>query len=298
MRIKTCPVQIKAIDGDDDTSSEGVFEALVAVFGNVDAVGDTIVKGAFADTLAAWRASGDPIPVYWSHRMDDPDYCIGHVLAAKETDDGLWVRAQLDLDTPKAVTTYRLLKSRRVTQFSHVEAGEGESYTELRKLTLHEVGPTPIGANPATELLEVKSASGEPVPVVVTSASPAEATVIRQALTQANAGPERAVHPSGTLAKVGRVLSAQRGRPAGRAGQDRGRRGRHRIGPGRARHRHRRRREGPASAARVFEGANDNGSERGSRWVRPGVAASADRSGRLRGRLVHPVRNREHSRAR
>src|SRR5262245_55251180 len=150
MRIKIFPAQIKAITDAEDTA-EGVFEALVAVFGNIDTFGDKIVKGAFTDTLTAWEASGDPIPVYWSHRMDDPDMNIGHVLAARETDSGLWIRAQLDLESPKALATYRLLKARRVTQFSfaydideaeRIDDNDGEAYTELRKLTLHEVGPT------------------------------------------------------------------------------------------------------------------------------------------------------------
>ena len=85
---------------------------------NVDSGGDKIIPGAFAKSLAAWEAPGDPIPLYWSHRMDDPDYNIGHILEAKETDAGLWVKAQIDLDGPKAQQVYRLMKGRRVKQFS------------------------------------------------------------------------------------------------------------------------------------------------------------------------------------
>lgn len=164
MQIKSCPVQIKAA-GTHEGTDEGVFEAIVATW-DLDSVGDRIVKGAFADTLAAWAKSGDPIPVYWSHRMDDPDYNIGHILEAAETDEGLRVKAQLDMDSPKAAQVYRLLKGRRVTQFSfaydvedgaYVEEKGADPYYELRKLKLHEVGPTPIGANQATELLGVKA---------------------------------------------------------------------------------------------------------------------------------------------
>ena len=90
MRIKTCPVRIKAAGAHEGTP-DGEFTALVAMFGNIDSDGDKIVKGAFADTLKSWAESGDPIPVYWSHRRDDPDMNIGHVLEAKETDDGLWI---------------------------------------------------------------------------------------------------------------------------------------------------------------------------------------------------------------
>jgi hypothetical protein len=142
--------------------AEGQFEALVSVFGVKDAYGEVVMPGAFTRTLSEWEQRGDPIPVYWSHRLDDPDFNIGHVLEAKETDEGLYVKAQLDLDNPKAVTTQNLLTSRRVTQFSfsfNVPPGgmrEGQDATELTDIELYEVGPTPIGANPATELIGAK----------------------------------------------------------------------------------------------------------------------------------------------
>lgn len=167
MLFKSCPVRVKAA-GSDDGLEDGQFEALVSVFGNKDSYGDVVMPGAFTDTLAEWSAKGDPIPVYYSHRMDDPDYNIGYVLEAKETDDGLWVKAQMDTDPEarKAAQVHRLLKGRRVTQFSFaydiVEGGfethDGEDVYALKRLKLYEVGPTPIGANDSTELLGVKSA--------------------------------------------------------------------------------------------------------------------------------------------
>lgn len=165
MLTKSCTVAVKAV-GPDDGQDEGVFEALVSVFGNVDAYGDVVMPGAFEKTLAEWSASGAPIPVYWSHRMDDPDFNLGEVIEAEERDKGLWVRAKLDLEAPKAAQVYRLLKGRRVTQFSFAydvvqggwEVQDGEEFYALRELKLYEVGPTPIGANQETELLAVKSA--------------------------------------------------------------------------------------------------------------------------------------------
>lgn len=169
MMRKTFAARVKlADDTPDETTGEpasgaGVFEALVSVFGNKDSYGEVVMPGAFTRTLDEWEKSGDPIPVYWSHRLDDPDFNIGHVLEAKETDDGLWVKAQLDLDNPKAKSTHNLMKSRRVTQFSfsfNVPPGgakEGEDAIELHDIDLYEVGPTPIGANPETDLIGVKA---------------------------------------------------------------------------------------------------------------------------------------------
>lgn len=198
MRVKTFPVRIKAA-GEQDGTEEGVFEALVATYAK-DSYGDVIMPGAFKNTLKEWEDSGDPIPVYWSHRMDDPDFNIGHVLEAKETDDGLWVRAQLDLENPKALTTYKLLKGRRVTQFSFAyeivksayvdgekdaERKDGEPevpYFALHELKLFETGPTPIGANQETDLLDVKTAAGGRVSVLLQGGEAADRAAIEAAL--------------------------------------------------------------------------------------------------------------------
>lgn len=174
MRTKTFPARIKLNPDDDGTELEdastdsavGQFEALVSVFGNKDAYGEKVMPGAFTRTLEEWATKGDPIPVYWSHRLDDPDFNIGHVLEASETEEGLYVKAQLDLDNPKAIATHNLMKSRRVTDFSfsfNVPPGgakEGDDAVELTDIDLYEVGPTPIGANPATDLIGVKGPRG------------------------------------------------------------------------------------------------------------------------------------------
>lgn len=163
MQVKTCPATIKAA-GDHEGTEQGVFEAVVAAY-NVDSVNDRIVPGAFKATLDQWKDSGSPIPVIWSHKSDDPDYHIGYVEAAEEREEGLWVRARLDLDEPKSAKVYKLLKGRRVSNFSFAydidearpgKKDDGSSVQELHRLTLHEVGPCLIGANRATALLDVK----------------------------------------------------------------------------------------------------------------------------------------------
>lgn len=164
MKTKSFPAHIKAA-GTTDGLEEGQFEAIVSVFGNVDTYGDVVMPGAFAETLEAWTAKGDPIPVIWSHRWSDPEMHVGYVLEAEEREKGLWVKAQLDLDMPTAKTVNRLLKGRRVTQFSfaydEVETGWGKrddrDVYELRKLDVIEVGPTLLGVNQDTELLAAKS---------------------------------------------------------------------------------------------------------------------------------------------
>lgn len=164
MQTKNFDASIKAVGGSGGLSA-GQFTALVAVFGNVDHGGDVIVPGAFKDSLAQWEASGAPIPVIWSHQWADPMSHIGHVLAADETDDGLLITAQLDLDNPTGAQVFKLLDQKRVKEFSFGydvrEAGpvtvNGQDAFELRQLDLIEAGPTLRGMNPDTQLLGTKS---------------------------------------------------------------------------------------------------------------------------------------------
>lgn len=228
MKIKSCPVQIKAA-GENEGTEDGVFEAIVATYG-VDSVGDKIVPGAFEATLAEWKGRGDPIPVLWSHMSSDPEYHIGFVEDSEERPEGLWVRARLDMDEPKAAKVYKLLKGRRVTQFSFaydveegspVEKGD-ESYYELRKLKLYEVGPTLIGANQATELLDVKSGDNSPVRIAIHNPSGVDVEAVRKAVEDAFKARDTAVEPASKESaetaekaveadeeKAGRALSAK-----------------------------------------------------------------------------------------
>lgn len=147
---------------------DGTFTALVSVFGNVDTQGDVVDPGAFTDTLAQWAAKGQPIPVIWSHDWGNPFSHLGGVTQAEETEKGLQVTGQLDLENPTAVQVYKLMKSGRVNQFSFVaraaEGGwnleqqdDGTVVNHLTKLDLYEVGPTLRGANPETQLVSIKS---------------------------------------------------------------------------------------------------------------------------------------------
>jgi HK97 family phage prohead protease len=196
MKTKTMPAQV-APDPD-----EGTFEAFVSVFGNKDFVGDIVMPGAFQKSLEAWGSAGDPIPIYWSHRLDDPTYNIGEVDVAREVlpgdagmpgwvnehvkaHGGLYVKGRLD-DFGMGKQVAYLLKTRRVKQFSfsydvlRERKSKDNTANELHELLLHEVGPTPMGCNPMTELISAKNQPdpppGEPEP---TKTSPATAGLFR-----------------------------------------------------------------------------------------------------------------------
>lgn len=160
MFVKACKLaQFKALDG-----AQGTFEAIVAAFGNVDRGGDQILPGAFTDSLVAWEQKGRPIPVIFSHEWDNLDAHIGQVLEAKEVDEGLYVRGQLEMDEPFAQRVWKKMSKGTLAEFSFaydvVDAlwakEDGQTIYELRKLDLLEVGPCLVGMNPETQLLGVK----------------------------------------------------------------------------------------------------------------------------------------------
>lgn len=181
MKLKTCPARVKAAA--DGTTGE--FEAIVSVFNNFDTWGDVVLPGAFADTIAEWKAGPDTLPVLWSHRMDDPQYNIGGITDIAELqpgdqripewadpwvkdNGGLWVKAELDTyGSGTAAMVWNLLVKRRVTQFSYaydvIESRPNrDGNNELLKLWVYEIGPTPIGSNSLTELIAAKSTPDQP----------------------------------------------------------------------------------------------------------------------------------------
>jgi HK97 family phage prohead protease len=156
----------KSFTASADTSTDGEFTALVAVFNNVDRGGDRIMPGAFTKTLAQWRGSGDPVPVIWSHDWKTPDAHIGVAYAKdmKQTDRGLLVKGRLDIDdNPIAQRVHKLMQRRSLKEFSFgygVPTGgarkASDGANELIEIDLVEVGPTLKGMNPDTELHSVK----------------------------------------------------------------------------------------------------------------------------------------------
>lgn len=249
MRTMEVLAKVKAA-GVADGLEEGQFRALVSVFDNEDTYGDVVRPGAFAQTLMDWAAKGDSIPVIWAHQWSDPFSHIGRVIEAKESTEGLEVLGQIDDlnddENPTARQVYRLLKGRRVTQFSFaydVPNGGGAwvkddnhrwgGYYELRQVDLHEVGPCLLGVNRETELLAAKAAhiaSGAKAGRVLSQTNYDRLTAayesIGEVLAAAAPEPEKARHPAapkntpeetgqpGSAAASGTVPPAQPSEPA------------------------------------------------------------------------------------
>lgn len=147
---------VKFRDGGDDLA----FTAIVSRFGNKDSQGEIVDKGAFARSLEA----RSEVPCVWAHEWSDPFNYIG-VAKCRETEEGLFVEAQLDGANPTARQVHRLMQLGVIKEFSFsasVEDGyiDDDGVPHLTSLDLFEVGPCLVGANRETSL-ETVSASGE-----------------------------------------------------------------------------------------------------------------------------------------
>ena len=109
-----------------------------ALFDKPDAARDTILPGAFANTLADRRANRlGPFPLYWQHR---PEQRIGWVETAGEDERGLRIIARIDNPDGRAA---KLLRERAVSGLSFGYRARSYRQTpqgrELAEIELFEV---------------------------------------------------------------------------------------------------------------------------------------------------------------
>lgn len=159
MHVKTYDATVTE-DGGTITGYASTFDR------DPDSYGDVVKAGAFADTLKAWKESGNPIPLLFGHRTDDPFMNIGAVTEAEEDERGLRFTASFDPDSETAQYCRKLAIEGRCVKFSFafdildqgtVTLEDGRKANELRKLDLFEISLVPIPANQHAGLEDVKA---------------------------------------------------------------------------------------------------------------------------------------------
>lgn len=130
----------------------GKFSGYASVFGGVDSYGDTIVKGAFMDTL---KATGAP-KMFFNHEWNMP---IGKYTKAHEDDHGLFVEGELTPGLSLSADVRAAMKHGTLDGLSiggYVKKGdydETESGRVIRKWsTLMEVSPVVFPADSAARI--------------------------------------------------------------------------------------------------------------------------------------------------
>lgn len=158
----------------DGVTNSGRFKGYASVFGGVDDYGDTVLKGAFAASLAQAAQDGRLIPLLWQHNRAEP---IGKPVSIKEDDRGLAYEGQLFVDfDPLAKRAaghiqegsvggmsigYREVKTNIVQEDNEIVAWE------LVEVDLREVSVVTMPADLDARIDEIKSivrAGGTPTP--------------------------------------------------------------------------------------------------------------------------------------
>lgn len=155
-----------------DAGAEMIFSGYGAVFGNVDSYGDVISPGAFADTLASARKTGQwPAMLSqhggWGMSADDM-MPIGIWTELAEDGHGLKVTGKL-ADTPRGRDAYALLKMDPRPAIDGLSIGyiakafeartkPDEPRRKLTMIDLFEISLVTFPANPKARLTGVKAA--------------------------------------------------------------------------------------------------------------------------------------------
>lgn len=138
-------------------SESGTFEGYAATYGNVDLVGDAIQAGAFAKSLKKIAKKG--VPILWNHNTDE---VIGKSVELVEDENGLFIKADLNLDVQRAKEVYSLMKQGALSAMSigyiaKKAVVNKDGIRELKELQLIEVSPTPFPANEKAQITDVKT---------------------------------------------------------------------------------------------------------------------------------------------
>ena len=160
--------ELKFVAGDEKTMT---FSGYGAVFGNVDAYGDVIVPGAFADTIASARKSGHwPAMLSqhggWGMGADDLTP-VGVWTDLAEDGKGLRVEGKL-ADTPRGRELYELMKMTPRPAINGLSIGyipkewsqrtkPDEPRRTLKKIDLIEISPVTFPANLKARVSGVKA---------------------------------------------------------------------------------------------------------------------------------------------
>jgi uncharacterized protein len=150
------------------SQAQGLVTGYAAVFGGIDSYGDTIVKGAFRESLAQHKSNGSAPVMLWAHKADAP---IGRWIEMAEDARGLKVTGQINMRTAAGTDAFEHLKAGDVNGLSigyRVSKG-GSEYREginyLKAIDLAEVSVVGVPADSAARISSVKAQAIRPATV-------------------------------------------------------------------------------------------------------------------------------------
>ena len=158
LEVKSIELEVKASDDE-----EGIIEGYGNVFNVVDGVGDIVVPGAFAETIAK---RGDQVKLLVNHNWDN---LIGRVLELHEDEYGLRFKAKIS-QTAKGIETLQLIRDEVLTKISmgyvtqKAKWDNELSARRLEKVELYELSIVPVPANDKSDITSVKENMPLPEP--------------------------------------------------------------------------------------------------------------------------------------
>jgi HK97 family phage prohead protease len=165
---KTIVLADLKVEGEEN--GPGKITGYGSVFNSVDAVNDTVLPGAYQETLAKFVQDGF---LSWGHDWNVP---VATIDRAKEDDRGLWIEATFHSDDQaqraRRLTAERLERGKsmglsigyRPKKWNYRDDG----VRELIDIELREVSLVTVPAEPKARVASVKSTGGAPAGAVET----------------------------------------------------------------------------------------------------------------------------------
>lgn len=142
----------------------GIIEGYASVYDVVDSYNEVIIKGAFTESIETFKKNNEYIPMLFNHQMNKVIGGFDPKLI-KDTEQGLYVKGEIDLNTQAGAETYSLLSKKYINSFSvggYVKNDDLEwvkdGIIKIIKMSLVEISPTPNPANKDAKVTNVKSA--------------------------------------------------------------------------------------------------------------------------------------------
>ena len=153
--------EVKNIDLELQSETEGKVSAVFSVFNSLDSDGDIVLPGS----IKSGFKSGS-VPMVWAHKWDMP---IGKG-SIKSDGEKATFEGEFFMDTDSGKEAYKIVKNMadmqqwsfgyRVNDAERGKIGEGEEEKDarfLKDLTVFEVSPVLVGANQDTYTMAIKS---------------------------------------------------------------------------------------------------------------------------------------------
>ena len=150
--LSTCNLKFHEV-GAVNAEDNGIFAGYAAVFGGIDSFGDTIMKGAFADSLE--NQARMPLMLY-GHASQN---VVGKWLKMEEDEVGLWVEGEFTPNHSMADDVYASMKHGAIDGmsigFMIPEGGAEELEGGGRRITKIDLAEVSIVGFPADESARV-----------------------------------------------------------------------------------------------------------------------------------------------